>query len=117
MQMVFSENIVNELTAVFTIQQSVLQTRIKMKDVTNFMFIAQDVEFLRLIILFKKRVEQQNHRTWWQWSVFRLSMITEHLGYQPWGNALLDDYELTIKLMLKELSIAYIDEAFMAQKH
>ena len=24
-----------------------------MKDVTNFMFIAQDVEFLRLIILFK----------------------------------------------------------------
>ena len=38
---------------------------------------------------------------------FRLSMITEHLGYQPWGNALLDDYELTIKLMLKELSIAY----------
>ena len=43
-------------------------------------------------------------------------MITEHLGYQPWGNALLDDYELTIKLMLKELSIAYIDEAFMAQE-
>lgn len=41
-----------------------------MKDVTNFMFIAQDVEFLRLIILFKRRVEQQNHRTWWQWSVF-----------------------------------------------
>ena len=32
------------------------------------------------------------------------------------GNALLDDYELTIKLMLKELSIAYIDEAFMAQE-
>ena len=64
----------------------------------------------------QKRVEQQNHRTWWQWSVFRLSMITEHLGYQPWGNALLDDYELTIKLMLKELSIAYIDEAFMAQE-
>ena len=28
---------------------------------------------------------------------------------------MLDDYELTIKLMLKELSIAYIDEAFMAQ--
>ena len=43
-------------------------------------------------------------------------MITEHLGYQPWGNALLDDYELSIKLMLKELSIAYIDEAFMAQE-
>ena len=117
MQMVFSENIVNELTAVFTdTTVCAAQTRIKMKDVTNFMFIAQDVEFLRLIILFKKRVEQQNHRTWWQWSVFRLSMITEHLGYQPWGNALLDDYELTIKLMLKELSIAYIDEAFMAQE-
>ena len=81
MQMVFSENIVNELTAVFTdTTVCAAQTRIKMKDVTNFMFIAQDVEFLRLIILFKRRVEQQNHRTWWQWSVFRLSMITEHLA-------------------------------------
>ena len=49
----FSENIVNELTAVFTDTTVCAQTRIKMKDVTNFMFIAQDVEFLRLIILFK----------------------------------------------------------------
>ena len=77
MQMVFSENIVNELTAVFTdTTVCAAQTRIKMKDVTNFMFIAQDVEFLRLIILFKKRVEQQNHRTWWQWSVF--SVINDY---------------------------------------
>ena len=46
MQMVFSENIVNELTAVFTdTTVCAAQTRIKMKDVTNFMFIAQDVEF------------------------------------------------------------------------
>ena len=47
-----------------------------MKDVTSFMFIAQDVEFLRLIILFKRRVEQQNHWTWWQWSVF--SVINDY---------------------------------------
>ena len=32
------------------------------------------------------------------------------------GKCFIDDYELTIKLMLKELSIAYIDEAFMAQE-
>ena len=87
-----------------------------MKDVTNFMFIAQDVEFLRLIILFKSASSNKTIGLGGNGQFFRLSMITEHLGYQPWGNALLDDYELTIKLMLKELSIAYIDEAFMAQE-
>ena len=82
-----------------------------MKDVTNFMFIAQDVEFLRLIILFKSASSNKTIGLGGNGQFFRLSMITEHSGYQPWGNALLMTMELTIKLMLKELSIAYIDEA------
>ena len=114
----FSENIVNELTAVFTDKTvCAAQTRIKMKDVTNFMFIAQDVEFFTINNFIQKaRRATKTIGLGGNGQFFRLSMITEHLGYQPWGNALLDDYELTIKLMLKELSIAYIDEAFMAQE-
>lgn len=114
----FSENIVNELTDVFADTTiCAAQTRIKMKDVTNFMFIAQDVEFFTINNFIQKaRRATKTIGLGGNGQFFRLSMITEHLGYQPWGNALLDDYELTIKLMLKELSIAYIDEAFMAQE-
>lgn len=114
----FSENIINELTAVFAdTTVCAAQTRIKMKDVTSFMFIAQDVEFFTINNFIQKaRRATKTIGLGGNGQFFRLSMITEHLGYQPWGNALLDDYELTIKLMLKELSIAYIDEAFMAQE-
>lgn len=47
---------------------------------------------------------------------FRLKPIVQELGPHPWGNALLDDYELTIKMMLKGIKIDYMPKTYVYQE-
>ena len=47
---------------------------------------------------------------------FRLGPITAKIGPHPWGNALLDDYELTIKMLLKGLHVDYMTETYVYQE-
>lgn len=46
----------------------------------------------------------------------RLGPITAKIGPHPWGNALLDDYELTIKMLLKGLHDDYMMETYVYQE-
>jgi Glycosyltransferases, probably involved in cell wall biogenesis len=47
---------------------------------------------------------------------FRLKPIVQKLGPHPWRNALLDDYELTIKMMLKGIKIDYMPNTYVYQE-
>lgn len=47
---------------------------------------------------------------------FRLQPILDKIGLHPWGNALLDDYELTIKMMLKHLHVDYMTDTYVYQE-
>lgn len=47
---------------------------------------------------------------------FRLAPILAKIGPHPWGNALLDDYELTIKMLLKGLHVDYMTETYVYQE-
>ena len=47
---------------------------------------------------------------------FRLAPIIDKIGAHPWGNALLDDYELTIKMMLKKLHVDYMTDTYVYQE-
>lgn len=97
---------------------SAAQMRIKMKQpFSSFMQCVQDAEFfainnhIQVSRRFSKSVGLSGNGQF-----FRLSHILQHVGDSPWGTALLDDYELTLKMMLSNLKIEYISEAYAYQE-
>lgn len=42
--------------------------------------------------------------------------ILEKIGPHPWGNALLDDYELTIKMMVNGILVDYMTDTYVYQE-
>lgn len=95
-----------------------VQLRVKMyPHFKNGLQASQDLEF------FTVNNRAQLARNYWHTvglsgngQFFRLEAIMAALGPHPWGNALLDDYELTIKLMLHDLHISYEEQAYVSQQ-
>ena len=99
-------------------QTAAVQLRVKMYPrFKNGLQASQDLEF------FTVNNRAQLARNYWHTvglsgngQFFRLDAIVAALGPHPWGNALLDDYELTIKLMLHGLHISYEEQAYVSQQ-
>lgn len=94
-----------------------VQLRIKMKKSEKILQTFQDVEFfvvnhmIQLIRTYIKAVALCGNGQF-----FRVSSVLSKLGNKPWGNALLEDYELTLRMELKGLKIKYVDEAYVEQE-
>lgn len=97
---------------------SAAQLRVKMvTPFKNTLQTVQDVEFFSV----NNRVQKSRQifscvGLGGNGQFFRMNPIMNNLSHYPWGNALLDDYEFTIKMMMKGLKIAYIDQAYVYQE-
>lgn len=114
-----SFNSIKELERVFNNDNvAAVQMRVKMyPDFKNILQVAQDIEFFTV-----NNISQRARRVTntvglsGNGQFFRLGPILKNIGNSPWGTSLLDDYELTLKIMLKGLQIEYISEAYVFQE-
>lgn len=97
---------------------NVTQMRVKMyPHFKNELQILQDIEFFsinhmsQIMRMYTRTVGLSGNGQF-----FRLKPILEKIGNHPWGNALLDDYELTIKMMLKRLYVDYMTDTYVYQE-
>lgn len=114
-----SKNSFNVLNHYFSNPKTIAaQLRVKMyPQFENTLQISQDAEFFTIINLLQNmRMYTRTVGLSGNGQFFRLQPIVEKIGHQPWGNALLDDYELTLKLMLQKIPIDYISHAWVYQQ-
>lgn len=112
-------NVVDRLDRYFSSPNgNITQMRVKMyPQVKNILQLLQDIEFFsinhmsQVMRMFTHTVGLSGNGQF-----FRLTPIIEKIGTHPWGNALLDDYELTIKMMLKGLHVDYMTETYVYQE-
>lgn len=97
---------------------NVAQMRVKMyPHFVAELQILQDIEFFsinhmaQVMRMYTKTVGLSGNGQF-----FRLGPILDKIGTRPWGNALLDDYELTIKMMLRGLHVDYMTDTYVYQE-
>lgn len=114
-----SPNALSDVTQAFQFGESAaIQLRVKMKSpFKSPLQVAQDAEFFTI-----NNYDQVARKLFnsvglsGNGQFFRLKPIIQKIGEQPWGRALLDDYELTLKMMLKNLKIDYLANAYVYQE-
>ncbi|MBB1080414.1 glycosyltransferase family 2 protein [Limosilactobacillus sp. STM2_1] len=114
-----AENALQRLNAYFSSPQtSITQMRVKMYPrFKNELQILQDIEFFsinhmaQIMRMYTRTVGLSGNGQF-----FRLQPVLNKIGLHPWGNALLDDYELTIKMMLKHLHVDYMTDTYVYQE-
>lgn len=114
-----ADNALDHLNAYFSSPQTnITQMRVKMyAHFKNELQILQDIEFFsinhmaQIMRMYTRTVGLSGNGQF-----FRLQPILQQIGQHPWGNALLDDYELTIKLMLKRLHVDYMTDTYVYQE-
>ncbi|MGX4687525.1 glycosyltransferase [Vagococcus sp. JNUCC 83] len=114
-----SKNAIKELNRAFYPDNvSAAQLRVKMySKFSNTLQVAQDAEFFTINNLIQNaRVRTNSVGLSGNGQFFRLKPIIDTIGFEPWGTSLLDDYELTLKLMMNKLKIAYVSNAFVYQE-
>lgn len=115
---VLSFNSGSELNRSFTDDSiDAVQLRVKMKAPKTVLQTFQDIEFFvinHLTQLFRSNID--SIALCGNGQFFRASSVFEKLGDKPWGNALLEDYELTLRMKLKGLKIRYIGNAYVDQE-
>jgi len=93
------------------------QLRVKMKSPKTILQTFQDIEFFvinHLTQLFRSYIDAA--ALCGNGQFFRASSVLDKLGDKPWGDALLEDYELTLRMKLKGLKIKYIGNAYVDQE-
>ncbi|MBD5091353.1 MAG: glycosyltransferase [Lactobacillus sp.] len=114
-----ADNALQRLNAYFSLPKTnITQMRVKMyPHFKNGLQILQDIEFFsinhmaQIMRMYTKTVGLSGNGQF-----FRLKPIIDKIGVHPWGNALLDDYELTIKMMLKKLRVDYMTDTYVYQE-
>ncbi|WP_334328608.1 glycosyltransferase family 2 protein [Companilactobacillus sp. HBUAS59699] len=94
-----------------------VQLRVKMKAPKSILQTFQDIEFFvinHLTQLFRSNIDAT--ALCGNGQFFRASSVFSKLGDHPWGNALLEDYELTLRMKLQGLKITYIGNAYVDQE-
>lgn len=113
------DNALQRLNAYFSSPRTnITQMRVKMyPHFKNWLQILQDIEFFsinymaQIMRMYTKTVGLSRNGQF-----FRLKPTIDKIGAHPWGNALLDDYELTIKMMLKKLHVDYMTDTYVYQE-
>ena len=115
---VLSSNSIYKLDDAFSNQYTdAVQLRVKMKAPKKLLQTFQDIEFFtinHLIQMFRTNLNAV--ALCGNGQFFRYSSITKKLGDTPWGNALLEDYELTLRMELHGLNIRYVGDAYVDQE-
>ncbi|APX72746.1 glycosyltransferase [Companilactobacillus allii] len=96
---------------------SAVQLRVKMKSPTTVLQTFQDIEFFvinHLTQIFRSYIDSA--ALCGNGQFFRASSVFDCLGEAPWGDALLEDYELTLRMKLKGLKIKYVGSAYVDQE-
>ena len=114
-----ADNALQRLNAYFSSPRTnITQMRVKMyPHFKNWLQILQDIELFsinhmaQIMRMYTKTVGLSGNGQF-----FRLAPIIDKIGAHPWGNALLDDYELTIKMMLKKLHVDYMTDTYVYQE-
>lgn len=114
-----ADNALQRLNAYFSSPQTnVTQMRVKMYPrFKNQLQVLQDIEFFsinhmaQIMRMYTRTVGLSGNGQF-----FRLQPIIAEIGSHPWGNALLDDYELTIKMMLKRIYVDYMTDTYVYQE-
>ena len=115
---VLSANSIVKLNQSFRDEETdAVQLRIKMKSPGKILQTFQDIEFFVINHLIQLvRTHLKAVALCGNGQFFRASTVLNKLGDQPWGNALLEDYELTLRMELNGLTIRYVDEAYVEQE-
>lgn len=114
-----ADNAIACLNKYFSTPKTVItQMRVKMyPHFKNILQIFQDVEFFsvnhmaQIMRMYTHTVGLSGNGQF-----FRLAPVMEKVGVHPWGQALLDDYELTIRLMKKGITIDYMTDTYVYQE-
>lgn len=114
-----ADNALQRLNAYFSSPQTIVtQMRVKMyPHFKNWLQVLQDIEFFsinhmaQIMRMYTRTVGLSGNGQF-----FRLKPIIDEFGAHPWGNALLDDYELTIKMMLKKIHVDYMTDTYVYQE-
>ncbi len=94
-----------------------VQLRVKMKKPTTVLQTFQDIEFYTINHLIQLiRGKMHAVALCGNGQFFRYKTVTQRMGIKPWGNALLEDFELTLKFELNGLNIKYLDDAYVDQE-
>ncbi|KRK83376.1 hypothetical protein FC78_GL002188 [Companilactobacillus bobalius DSM 19674] len=115
---VLSANSIYKLNESFEdLHTDAVQIRIKMKSPKKILQTFQDIEFFVVNHLIQlTRTHLKAVALCGNGQFFRVSTVLDSLGEKPWGNALLEDYELTLRMELHGLVIKYVDEAYVEQE-
>ena len=113
------DNALQRLNAYFSSPRTnITQMRVKMyPHFKNWLQILQDIEFFsinymaQIMRMYTKTVGLSGNGQF-----FRLKPTIDKISAHPWGNTLLDDYELTIKMMLKKLHVDYMTDTYVYQE-
>lgn len=114
-----AENAIQRLDLYFSSPKSIVtQMRVKMyPHFKNLLQVLQDVEFFsvnhmaQIMRMYTGTVGLSGNGQF-----FRMKPILAAVGPHPWGDALLDDYELTIKMMLKSIHVDYMTDTYVYQE-
>lgn len=84
---------------------------------TNTLQASQDLEFFTVNNMSQNlRMHSRTVGLSGNGQFFRLKPVVAALICHPWGHALLDDYEMTVKLMMKGITIDYIGACWVYQQ-
>lgn len=113
-----ANNALDCLNNYFTDGGTITQMRVKMyPHFKNILQIFQDVEFFsvnhmaQIMRMYTRTVGLSGNGQF-----FRLTPVMEKVGVHPWGQALLDDYELTIRLMAVGITVDYMTDTYVYQE-
>ncbi|GEO79341.1 glycosyltransferase family 2 protein [Companilactobacillus mindensis] len=94
-----------------------VQLRVKMRNPHTILQTFQDIEFFVVNHLIQTiRAKLNAVALCGNGQFFRYSTIVKRLGEKPWGNALLEDYELTLRMEFKDIKTQYISDAYVDQE-
>lgn len=115
---ILSNNAIYKLNDIFSdLSNDAVQLRVKMKSPKRIIQIFQDIEFFvvdNLIQMMRTNIHSVAFCGNGQF--FRFSTVYDRVGLQPWGTALLEDFELTLKFELCGLTIKYVSAAYVDQE-
>lgn len=114
-----ASNAIDCLNKYFSTPNTVItQMRVKMySHFKNILQVFQDVEFFsvnhmaQIMRMYTHTVGLSGNGQF-----FRLKPVMEKVGVHPWGQALLDDYELTIRLMAVGITVDYMTDTYVYQE-
>lgn len=113
-----SGNSFYKLTAAFNNNEvDSVQLRVKMRNPHTILQTFQDIEFFVVNHLIQMiRAKLNAVALCGNGQFFRYSTVVKKLGEEPWGNALLEDYELTLRMEFNDIKTEYISDAYVDQE-